>query len=193
MNEFERAMRDLRRAERQRRAWAEWEQFTRDNQNTNSLKLEIEIVWLYPPEIFPHVHAQRTFRRFLKRPITLNSERRLVVGYSVLRAPAYHSPKTFLQCRFFYVFLCDLLPDKWLHEGFDMGIDPLTIAPTVNGDRTPRCFHAPTPEQRAAFEAILEAQWAKREAKRQQANERQRRHRAPEQKRRAHNARRRAQ
>jgi hypothetical protein len=165
-------------------------QFMRDYSNPNAFKYETEIVWLYPPENFPHVRQTWSLTRHLTRPVTWGwdySDGRLIVGYVVLRTPVYRRSRTYLRRRFFYVMPFDMdRPANWPPSE---GVDPLTVAPTIAGRKTERCYQAPTPEQRAAFAAILAAQQAKRDAKRRAAAERQRRHRAPMQQRKAHNAR----
>jgi hypothetical protein len=189
MNEFERAMRDLRRAERRRAEQLEVKRLLEFYENANPLKYEAEIVWLHPPEIWPHVREAYSWECSRVRPIAWRgfSDGRVLVGYATHNAESSRE----IPRRFFYVMPFDMDRPNNNYPPLE-GVDPLSVAPTVRGRRTARCYQLPTPEQRAAFEAILAVPQAKRDAQRPAAAERQRRHRAPEQKRRAHNARRRA-
>ncbi|HEY0072503.1 MAG TPA: DUF6009 family protein [Abditibacteriaceae bacterium] len=158
--------------------WLEW------YNDPNPLKDELEIVWLYDPAIFPFVRASYTYSYWRERPLKRSEDypdSPILVAYAVLKPPPFEAARAPVKQR------CPVRRREFLIMPFDFdrpgnwppseGVDPFTIKPTERGYKTTLCYQAPTHRQRAVFASILNARQAKRDAKRQSANLRQRRRR----------------
>ncbi len=141
---------------------------------------EVEIRWLYPPEIFPFVREGETVARRSRKfdSGAGHQDGRVLVGVAILGEEAQEIEDGSYRYwrRFFYLMPYDFDRHDRLYPPFE-AIDPCIVAPGVYGSETERCFIPPTPEQRAEIEKIFAARQMEMAKKRDDAAERQRQHR----------------
>jgi hypothetical protein len=153
---------------------------------------ESEIVWCHDPALFPHVREAFVHTSGRSRAITLNeSDGRVLIGYATLKPEFSGLGMRRYRRRFFYIMPYDFDGQDRLRPPME-AVDPLTIAAGQQAHETERCYTPPTPKQREAIRAILAAQQAKLNAKREAATARQQKHRQPDKERATTNAKRRA-